>query len=152
MTTIQRERHAVSRADFRTDDILDMMDRIAFVEWIPELELCVMASQKGCVALMRILQVQLEGGNLQTCMFNHEKYLPLHGIQNSGLYGMTVHRLPSDDQSRHFSSPVYQLLLLYLDGSMRSYLIFKNHQPQVSSSSSLSKSSSHSLIDLYSVL
>ncbi|SAL97771.1 hypothetical protein [Absidia glauca] len=147
METVQRERYVVSHADSRTDERLNMMERLSFVEWIPELELCVMASQKGCVALMRILQVQLDGtahdDGLQTCIFNNEKYLPMHGLQNSVLYGMTVHRLPSDDESRGFSCPVYQLLLLYLDGTMRSYLISKN-QSQLPAS----LSSSQSLLDL----
>lgn len=151
METVQRERYVVSHADSRTDERLNIMERLNFVEWIPELELCVVASQKGCVALMRILQVQLDGtthdDGLQTCIFNHEKYLPMHGLQNSVLYGMTVHRLSSDDDSRGFSCPAYQLLLLYLDGTMRSYLISKN-QSQFSASSS----SSQSLFDLYSVL
>jgi hypothetical protein len=151
METVQRERYVVSHADSRTDERLNMMERLSFVEWIPELELCVMASQKGCVALMRILQVQLDGtvhdDGLQTCIFNNEKYLPMHGLQNSVLYGMTVHRLPSDDESRGFIGPVYQLLLLYLDGTMRSYLISKN-QSQLPAS----LSSSQPLLDLHLIV
>ncbi|CAO3593475.1 unnamed protein product [Absidia cylindrospora] len=134
MATVQRERRVVSRADARTAFVLDMMERLSFVEWIPDLELCVVASQKGCVALMRVLQVQMH--HQQTCLFNHEKYIPLHGLQNSVLYGMTVHRLPSEQQQQQ--DPVYQLSLLYLDGTMRSYR--------------LSKPSRSSLLDLSSVL
>ncbi|KAG0169970.1 hypothetical protein DFQ28_003342 [Apophysomyces sp. BC1034] len=82
MDAIRVEKGIVSNIDVRSD----RMDRLNMVEWIPELELFVAASQKGTVALTRMLQVELENGE-QTCLFNNEFYLPMNGLQASPLYG-----------------------------------------------------------------
>ncbi|KAG1227714.1 hypothetical protein G6F35_002520 [Rhizopus arrhizus] len=60
MTKIRHENDVISRVDVRSDGLLYILDRITMVEWLPELELYIAASQKGTVALMRILQVELE--------------------------------------------------------------------------------------------
>ncbi|CAO3640869.1 unnamed protein product [Cunninghamella echinulata] len=117
---LQKEKEVVSRVDFRSDHYINLMDRLCFLEWVPELELCVIASQKGTVSLMRILQVQLSTGQ-QTCLFNHEQYLPFH-TQESVLYGLTVHKLHTD---RFSPSSIYQLTLSYHDGTIRMYHISK---------------------------
>ncbi|KAI8997027.1 hypothetical protein BDB01DRAFT_15029 [Pilobolus umbonatus] len=85
MSKIRGERDVISKVDIRTDRLLETLDRINMVEWIPELELFVIASQKGTVALMRILQLDLEG--FQTCVFNIESFLPTNVLQSSPLYG-----------------------------------------------------------------
>lgn len=86
MTKIRAEYNIISKVDVRSDQMLSVLDRINMVEWLPELELYVAASQKGTVALMRILQVEFEGGK-QACIFNNECYLPTGVLQSTPLYG-----------------------------------------------------------------
>lgn len=86
MTRIRAEHNIISKVDVRSDQLLSILDRINMVEWLPELELYVAASQKGTVALLRILQVEFEGGK-QACIFNNECYLPTGVLQSAPLYG-----------------------------------------------------------------
>ncbi|ORX52847.1 hypothetical protein DM01DRAFT_1408168 [Hesseltinella vesiculosa] len=118
-TTLQFQNRIISKVDIRNDSDLSLFDRLVFLEWIPELELCVLASQKGCVALVRILQVQLPSGH-SVYFFNHERYLPTEGLHNSSLYGLTVRRI---SQGLAAIDPRYQVDLVYLDGAMFSYQI-----------------------------
>lgn len=87
MKVVRTEKEILSNIDVRADRLLSSMDRLNMTEWIPELELLVVASQKGMVALMRVLRVELSDGR-QTCLLNNEKYLPLSGLQSYPLYGM----------------------------------------------------------------
>ena len=59
------------------------------LQWIPELELLIVASQKGMVALIRILRIDLGDGE-EEYVFNHEAYLPQAQLHSSPLYGMFV--------------------------------------------------------------
>jgi hypothetical protein len=86
MNRIRAEHDMIKKVDVRSDQLLSVLDRISMVEWLPELELFVAASQKGTVALMRILQVEFEGGQ-QACIFNNEAYLPSNVLQSTPLYG-----------------------------------------------------------------
>ncbi|ORE17872.1 hypothetical protein BCV71DRAFT_123585 [Rhizopus microsporus] len=86
MTKVRQESDIISKVDVRADRLLYLLDRITMIEWIPELELFVTASQKGTVALTRILQLELEDGR-QTCVFNNEYYLPIDVLQTTPLYG-----------------------------------------------------------------
>ncbi|CAO3649318.1 unnamed protein product [Mucor hiemalis] len=88
------------------------------VEWLPELELFVAASQKGTVALMRVLQVEFEGGE-QGCIFNNECYLPTDVLQATPLYGMTVKKVKPE----RFSPITYQIFLFYYSGNVLGYTI-----------------------------
>lgn len=86
LETLRVERNIVSNVDVRSDRMLTMLDRLNMTEYIPELELLVVASQKGTVALTRLLRVELDDGQ-QTCLFNNEVYLPVSGLQRHALYG-----------------------------------------------------------------
>lgn len=86
MMTERMERNVISSVDVRSDRLLVAMDRLNMVQWIPSLELFIAASQKGTVALLRILQVKLPDGQ-HTPIFNHERYLPDHDMQRRPLYG-----------------------------------------------------------------
>ncbi|KAI9013945.1 hypothetical protein CLU79DRAFT_380601 [Phycomyces nitens] len=121
ITTIRVEHEAIAKIDVRSDRMLQAMDRINMVEWIPEIELLVVASQKGVVALTRVLQVELDDGR-QTCLFNNECYLPLDGLQPNPLYGMTVQRIVQD----HIASPIFHLYLFYYDGTVLGYKLSRN--------------------------
>ncbi|OAD65382.1 hypothetical protein PHYBLDRAFT_160832 [Phycomyces blakesleeanus NRRL 1555(-)] len=121
ITTIRVEHEAISKIDVRSDRMLLTMDRINMVEWIPELELLVAASQKGTVALTRVLQVELDDGR-QTCLFNNECYLPLGGLQPTPLYGMTVQRIARDN----LSPPIFYIYLFYYDGAVLGYKLSRN--------------------------
>jgi hypothetical protein len=89
MNRIRAEHDMIKKVDVRSDQLLSVLDRISMVEWLPELELFVAASQKGTVALMRILQVEFEGGQ-QACIFNNEAYLPSNVLQSTPLYGKVL--------------------------------------------------------------
>lgn len=86
MSRIRAEHNMINKVDVRSDQMLSFLDRINMVEWLPELELFVAASQKGTVALVRILQVEFEEG-VQACIFNNECYLPTNVLQSTPLYG-----------------------------------------------------------------
>jgi len=86
MNKIRAEHDLINKVDIRSDQLLSVLDRINMVEWLPELELFVVASQKGTVALMRLLQVEFENGH-QACLFNNEHYLPVNVLQSTPLYG-----------------------------------------------------------------
>lgn len=86
MSKIRAEHNMINKVDIRSDQLLSVLDRINMVEWLPELELFVAASQKGTVALMRLLQVEFEDGH-QACLFNNEYYLPSNVLQSTPLYG-----------------------------------------------------------------
>jgi hypothetical protein len=55
-------------------------------QWIPELELLIVASQKGMVALVRVLRIDL-GDDEDEYVFNREAYLPHSQQRSSPLYG-----------------------------------------------------------------
>ncbi|KAI9255690.1 hypothetical protein BDA99DRAFT_562204 [Phascolomyces articulosus] len=116
MLTERWERNVISNVDVRTDRLLMAMDRLNMVEWIPELELYIAASQKGTVALMRVVKVEIDNGE-STLIFNCEKYLPDSGLRNSPLYGMTVQKVEHDIMA----SPTYLIYLFYYDGSAIGY-------------------------------
>jgi WD40 repeat protein len=86
MQKIRSEKDIISKIDVRQDRILYPLDRLNMVEWLPELELYIAASQKGTVVLTRILQVELPNQK-QICLFNNEHYLPLNVLQQTPLYG-----------------------------------------------------------------
>ncbi|KAI8071522.1 hypothetical protein BC940DRAFT_152415 [Gongronella butleri] len=117
--TLQMQRRVVSNVDIRMDHELRNLDRLCFLEWVPELELCIMGSQMGCVVLMRVLQVPLPDGEY-TYVFNHERYLPLRTLHRHPLYGMTVRRLPSGPMDIY---PNYVLDLVYADSCIYSYIL-----------------------------
>jgi hypothetical protein len=56
------------------------------MQWIPELELFIVASQKGMVALVRLLRIDLGDGE-EEYIFNREAYLPHAQLHSSPLYG-----------------------------------------------------------------
>lgn len=118
MSRIRAEHNVINKVDVRIDEMLSILDRINMVEWLPELELFVAASQKGTVALMRVLQVEFEGGE-QGCIFNNECYLPTNVLEATPLYGMTVKKVKSD----RFSPVSYQIFLFYYSGNVRGYSI-----------------------------
>ncbi|KAI9481336.1 MAG: hypothetical protein EXX96DRAFT_566294 [Benjaminiella poitrasii] len=89
MNKIRTEQDIINKVDIRSDQLLRVLDRINMIEWLPELELMVIASQKGTVALTRILQVEFENGH-QTCFFNNEFYLPTSILQSTPLYGKRI--------------------------------------------------------------
>ncbi|KAI9271992.1 hypothetical protein BY458DRAFT_165567 [Sporodiniella umbellata] len=118
MAKIRHEPNVISQADIRTDRLLSTLDRITMVEWIPELELYITASQKGTVALVRILQLELEDRR-QISIFNTECYLPMDVLQTTPLYGMTVKKVTGE----RFSPTVYQVFLFYFGGNVLGYNI-----------------------------
>ncbi|RCI06204.1 hypothetical protein CU098_013025 [Rhizopus stolonifer] len=118
MTKIRHESDIISKVDVRSDRLLSMLDRITMVEWIPELELYIAASQKGTVALIRIIQLELEDGR-QVSVFNNECYLPMDVLQSSPLYGMTVKKVLGE----RFSPITYQVFLFYYGGAVLGYNI-----------------------------
>ncbi|KAI8883453.1 WD40 repeat-like protein [Backusella circina FSU 941] len=122
MQKIRSEKDVISKIDVRTDRLLYQLDRLNMVEWLPELELYVAASQKGTVVLMRILQVELPNGK-QICLFNNEHYLPLSVLQQTPLYGMTVRKVKND---RFVPSTRYELFLFYYSGTILGYTISRN--------------------------
>ena len=111
MMTERMERNVISSVDVRSDRLLVAMDRLNMVQWIPSLELYIAASQKGTVALLRILQIKLSDGQ-HTPIFNHERYLPDHDMQRRPLYGkleeMALYKSSTD--SRDFDSYRHVLL------------------------------------------
>ncbi|KAI8149555.1 hypothetical protein BJV82DRAFT_588447 [Fennellomyces sp. T-0311] len=118
MSTERWERNVISNVDVRTDRLLVAMDRLNMVEWIPELELYVAASQKGTVALMRVVKVELGNGQ-STLIFNTEKYLPDSGLRSNPLYGMTVRKAVHD----RMTLPSYLIYLFYYDGCVLGYRV-----------------------------
>ncbi|OBZ86125.1 putative WD repeat-containing protein C27B12.05 [Choanephora cucurbitarum] len=118
VTKIHTEHGLLGKVDVRQDELLNSLDRINMVEWIPELELFVAASQKGTVALMRVLQVEWLDGS-QHCMFNNEYYLPNSVLESTPLYGMTVKKVKTE----RFSPVAYQIFLFYYSGTVLGYTI-----------------------------
>ncbi|KAI8355072.1 WD40-repeat-containing domain protein [Choanephora cucurbitarum] len=118
ITKIHTEHGLLGKVDVRQDELLNSLDRINMVEWIPELELFVAASQKGTVALMRVLQVEWLDGS-QHCMFNNEYYLPNSVLESTPLYGMTVKKVKTE----RFSPVAYQIFLFYYSGTVLGYTI-----------------------------
>lgn len=86
MKRIRVEHNIISKVDIRSDPLLTASERINMVEWLPELELFVAAGQNGTVALMRVIQIDLDGEK-QCCIFNNEHYLPNDVLQSTPLYG-----------------------------------------------------------------
>ncbi|GAB5589098.1 hypothetical protein Unana1_03998 [Umbelopsis nana] len=86
MKKLAVDKNILADIDLRTDRLLCMMDRLNFVEWIPELELFIVASQKGMVALVRLLRIDLGDGE-EEYIFNREAYLPHAQLHSSPLYG-----------------------------------------------------------------
>ncbi|CAO3638913.1 unnamed protein product [Mucor fragilis] len=118
MNKIRVEHGMINRADIRSDQLLSVLDRINMVEWLPELELFIVASQKGTVALMRLLQVEFEDGH-QECLFNNEHYLPINVLQSTPLYGLTVKKV----QSERYAPVSYQIFLFYYSGNVLAYTV-----------------------------
>ncbi|KAI8642256.1 WD40-repeat-containing domain protein [Parasitella parasitica] len=116
MNKIRSEHDMINKVDIRSDQLLSFLDRINMVEWLPELELFVVASQKGTVALMRLLQVEFEDGH-QECLFNNEHYLPINVLQSTPLYGMTVKKVDTE----RFAPVSYQIFLFYYSGNVLGY-------------------------------
>ncbi|CAG8433203.1 515_t:CDS:10 [Ambispora gerdemannii] len=65
----------VRQSDVRWLPHLQGFDRLNMMEWIPEFSLVIVASQKGKVALVRLLKVSNEGNDRY--VLQPEKYLPL---------------------------------------------------------------------------
>ncbi|KAG2179150.1 hypothetical protein INT43_002000, partial [Umbelopsis isabellina] len=82
------DKNILADIDLRTDRMLCTLDRLNMTEWIPELELLIIASQKGMVALIRILRIDL-GDDEEEYVFNRETYLPHAQLSSSPLYGKT---------------------------------------------------------------
>ncbi|KAM3582158.1 hypothetical protein VKS41_005585 [Umbelopsis sp. WA50703] len=80
------DKNILADIDLRTDRMLCIMDRLNMTEWIPELELLIIASQKGMVALIRVLRIDL-GDEEEEYVFNREAYLPHAQLSSSPLYG-----------------------------------------------------------------
>ncbi|CAO0801635.1 unnamed protein product [Mucor circinelloides] len=118
MNKIRAEHDMINKVDIRSDQLLSVLDRINMVEWLPELELFVVASQKGTVALMRLLQVEFENGH-QACLFNNEYYLPINVLQSTPLYGLTVKKV----ESERYAPVSYQIFLFYYSGHVLAYTI-----------------------------
>ncbi|CAG8711190.1 14093_t:CDS:2, partial [Ambispora leptoticha] len=120
--------HSVSRivrqSDVRWLPHLQGFDRLNMMECIPELSLAIVASQKGKVALVRLLRVSSEGGN-DRYILQPEKYLPLmQNMPMEPLLGMCVSKQisSSSDPAFHY----YRLFLLYLDGNLCCYEISRD--------------------------
>ncbi|KAL9555244.1 hypothetical protein MBANPS3_002455 [Mucor bainieri] len=118
MNKIRAEHDMINKVDIRSDQLLSVLDRINMVEWLPELELFVVASQKGTVALMRLLQVEFENGH-QACLFNNEHYLPINVLQSTPLYGLTVKKV----ESERYAPVSYQIFLFYYSGNVLAYTV-----------------------------
>ncbi|KAL7311762.1 hypothetical protein PS15m_009483 [Mucor circinelloides] len=118
MNKIRAEHDMINKVDIRSDQLLSVLDRMNMVEWLPELELFVVASQKGTVALMRLLQVEFENGH-QACLFNNEYYLPINVLQSTPLYGLTVKKV----ESERYAPVSYQIFLFYYSGHVLAYTI-----------------------------
>ncbi|KAF1800581.1 hypothetical protein FB192DRAFT_1381419 [Mucor lusitanicus] len=118
MNKIRAEHDLINKVDIRSDQLLSVLDRINMVEWLPELELFVVASQKGTVALMRLLQVEFENGH-QACLFNTEHYLPINVLQSTPLYGLTVKKV----ESERYAPVSYQIFLFYYSGNVLAYTV-----------------------------
>ncbi|KAI7902160.1 uncharacterized protein BX663DRAFT_511920 [Cokeromyces recurvatus] len=127
MNEIRAEHNMINKVDIRTDQLLRVLDRINMIEWLPELELLVVASQKGTVALTRIIQVEFENGH-QACYFNNEFYLPTSILQSTPLYGMTVKKVKNE----RFSPISYQIFLFYFNGNVLGYTITRKDSSSIS--------------------
>ncbi|KAI9290227.1 hypothetical protein BC943DRAFT_9434 [Umbelopsis sp. AD052] len=133
MLKLAVDKNILSDIDLRTDRVLCMMDRLNLVEWIPELELLIVASQKGMVALVRVLRIDL-GDDEEEYVFNREAYLPHSHQRSSPLYGLTVKKHETyiakhgACASRH--EVFWHLYLMYYDGGILSYKIARNQHTQ----------------------
>ncbi|GAN06934.1 hypothetical protein MAM1_0141c06424 [Mucor ambiguus] len=126
MNKIRVEHDMIYKVDIRSDQLLSILDRINMVEWLPELELFVVASQKGTVALMRLLQVEFENGH-QACLFNNEHYLPINVLQSTPLYGLTVKKI----ESERYAPVSYQIFLFYYGGNVLAYTVSRKEDTSI---------------------
>ncbi|KAI8582756.1 hypothetical protein K450DRAFT_226772 [Umbelopsis ramanniana AG] len=133
MLKLAVDKNILSDIDLRTDRMLCMMDRLNLVEWIPELELLIVASQKGMVALVRVLRVDL-GDDEEEYVFNREAYLPHSHQRSSPLYGLTVKKHETYNAKHGACAPRHEvfwhLYLMYYDGGVLSYKIARNQHTQ----------------------
>ncbi|CAG8539020.1 10396_t:CDS:10 [Dentiscutata erythropus] len=114
----------VCRSDPRRARHLDSNDRLNMIEWIPDLSLAIVASQKGKVALVRLLKgISVRG--IEHYSLHDEKLIPQTPLPNAPLIGMFVVKNDNlQDPSLYF----YNLYLTYADGSMYCYEIRRKEQ------------------------
>ncbi|CAG8666905.1 7256_t:CDS:10 [Cetraspora pellucida] len=114
-------RRVVCKSDSRRASYLDSNDRLNMVEWIPDLSLAIVASQKGKVALVRLLNIK----GIEHYYLHDEKLIPQNPLPNAPLIGMFVVKNDNlQDPSLYF----YNLHLIYADGSMYCYEIRRREQ------------------------
>ncbi|CAJ0832821.1 20711_t:CDS:10 [Entrophospora sp. SA101] len=82
------EKNICSSRDSRNIIGLNDFDRLNMVEWIPEFSLAVVASQKGKVALVRL--VIAANNDKKKYSFVKEKFLPETNLPNASLLGLLI--------------------------------------------------------------
>ncbi|ORX87013.1 hypothetical protein K493DRAFT_81758 [Basidiobolus meristosporus CBS 931.73] len=123
LSSLHCEKRVISKVDSRRIRMLNSFDRLCMIEWIAELGLAVVASQKGKVALVRALRICAASGE-ETFMLNSETYLPLEFTPSAPLLGMFVSRFPPETHPQNHPDPAlqfYHLYLLYYNGAMLCY-------------------------------
>ncbi|KAK9717457.1 hypothetical protein K7432_006173 [Basidiobolus ranarum] len=123
LSPLHCEKRIISKVDNRRIRMLNSFDRLCMIEWIEELGLAVIASQKGKVALVRALRICTASGE-ETFMLNSETYLPLEFTPSAPLLGMFVSRFPPETHPQNLPDPAlqfYHLYLLYYNGAMLCY-------------------------------
>ncbi|KAG4305519.1 hypothetical protein PORY_001075 [Pneumocystis oryctolagi] len=99
--------------------ILRHIDRINMVEFIPDLSMCIVASQKGKACLMYLVKRVMncdDGSILLSYSMIADRIFP-ENPPSCGLLGMTVEKI----HLRH-----YKLYMLYYDGTLMLYEIKKH--------------------------
>ncbi|KAJ1955864.1 hypothetical protein EC988_001651, partial [Linderina pennispora] len=99
---------------------MEFFDRIAFLEWIPELGIAITASYSGNAAIIELKQQASSGpkSSNDSCSYKVTAKL-LEPIRVSNrLYGIAVYRRSVDRLSQYCSVVVY---VVYMDGTMHVY-------------------------------
>ncbi|KAI9596184.1 hypothetical protein BDF19DRAFT_412777 [Syncephalis fuscata] len=133
LEVLDHYRRVVARADMRNSRLLNPYDRLNMTKWIPELNLAIVASQKGRIALMRLVRL-CNFANEDRYVLHAECYLPaftdLPPVPLLGFFVMRYPQLPNDplttllnraDASIGDSSFSYYIYILYYDGTLMAY-------------------------------
>ncbi|KAG4303135.1 hypothetical protein PCANB_000500 [Pneumocystis canis] len=111
-------RNLFDNSDILQTGISRYMDRINMVEFIPDLSLCIVASQKGKACLMHLVKSVMDctdGSTLSSYTMIVDQIFP-RDPPSCGLLGITVEKV---------YSRCYKLYMLYYDGTIMLYEIKK---------------------------
>ncbi|KAI8921331.1 WD40-repeat-containing domain protein [Powellomyces hirtus] len=117
LATCHEHKKLISQYDLRSDLMAAAHDRLIFVEFLPELGVAVVASQKGTAALVRLVRTRDEH-SITRFKMETEQFLPRVAQPQYPLLGVFC--------SKHVDEtlpPRYHVHLLYADGHMFSYVV-----------------------------